>query len=359
MPDENKIETPMDAVSAAFEDVKEDEVVGLDTEPVVEDKPADEPKDEPKKTDTDETPADNPDEEPKEEVLTAPTQVKGDFAKDHWESTPTEAKKEIIRLAEENEKNFRRAAEAEYNAKKRREVLKPVLGYVKQTAEQANISEDEVIRNSVDIVQALNDNPTQTACQMIAGHLVRFDDPVSVIDTIAKTYGLKISHNYKQDNVPADYNKMKQEVARQEYERRQAKYVSNEPSDDRDEERLTATTTFLEQNADLKARMESDQDFEAAFVATVQNLVTKDPYMPYSDILNRAARQFAAAPAAPQVSTTIVEKKNKVVAPKRTNPIVNQPTTEKQWTPQNTHQQSGRAARNAVMDAMRELGLDE
>lgn len=361
MPDENKIETPMDAVVAALESEEQtpgtsapdgagqnaDNAPNDDTTP---DAPTGENGGDGAGQNTDANA--NADEE-----LVAPTQVRGDFAKEHWGETPNAAKKEIIRLAEENEKNYRRAAEAEYNAKRRREVLKPVMGYVKQTAEQARISEDEVIRNSMDVIQALNDNPTQTARQMIGQKMIVFDDPVAVIDTIAKTYGLDIKHDYKANSMPDEFYKNRQSAI---YNARQSRYAANEPdATDRDQERLTATTEFLSANPELKARLEQDNDFNAVFLATLQQMVQKEPYVPYGEILNRAAAQFVQKPA-PQMQTTIVEKKAKVVAPQKSMPQVSKtPDNPTKWTPQNTNRESSAAAHNAVLDAMRSLGLDE
>ena len=362
MPDD--IQTPMDAVEAAFNDVSDDAVIDIENKdegtPSTAPTSAPNQEDKPDAHTDDDSTDDNqgPEGAPADEELIAPAQVRGEFAKTHWGQTPTEAKKEIIRLAEENEKNYRRAAEAEYNAKHRREVLKPVIGYVKQVAEQAKISEDEVIRNSLDIIQALNDNPVQTARQMIAGNFIHFDDPVAVIDTIAKTYGLDIKHDYKPSNVPADYYKMKQA---REYEQRQAKYVGNDTADDPQAQADQAVISeFLASNPELNTRMEQDSDFSAAFLATVTHIAKADPYAPRAEILSRALKQFTITPSPQTAQTTIVEKKTKVVAPQRTNPSVSKNIdSNKTWTRQNANQESSRAAHNAVLDAMRSLGLDE
>lgn len=358
MPDENKIETPMDAVVAAVaaadmqEDADNAAVADITDENGGENALSqDDAQTAPDETDN----AHGQDGPNTEDELAAPAQVRGEFAKEHWGATPKEAQKEIIRLAEENEKNYRRAAEAEYNAKRRREVLKPVMGYVKQVAEQANISEDEVVRNSLDIIQALNDNPMQTARQMIAQKHIVFEDPVAVIDTIAKTYGLDIKHDYKPNALPADYYKNRQDAI---YNARQSKYAAAEPdASDRDQERLAEITDFLAANPELNARLEQESDFSAAFMATLQQIAQKEPYIPYGEILNRVAAQFMPKQT-PQ--TTIVEKKSKVVTPQKSVPQVSKnPQNPTKWTPQNTNRESNAEAHKAVLEAMHSLGLDE
>ena len=221
---------PIDAVTKAFEDVKDDDAIELTTEPVVKQEektdkdPVEATESTEESTSEEKAPVVEPEtaKEPEEESIEPPIQAKREFVTKAWKDTPVEAQKEIVRLAEENERNFKRAAEAEYNSKQRREVLKPVMGYVAQIAEQAKITEDEVIRNSLDLVQKLNDSPTQTARQIIAGGIIQFDDPISVVNEIIKKYNLDIKHDYQSAQMPPEYH---QNRAQALYNARQARYV--------------------------------------------------------------------------------------------------------------------------------------
>ena len=349
--------TTLEAVEEAFADVKDDDIIveAPVEEPVeeTEETPAEEPA-----VETTETVEETPAEEEKAdepEPLIAPKQVAKGFATDHWGNTPREAQEEIIRLSGENERNYRRAIEAEYNNKQRNEVLKPVMGYVKQTAETAHITEDEVIRNSMDIIQKLNDSPDITARQMIAGGLIRFTDPVAVINEIAKTYKLDIKHDYQDQSMPQEYYDNRSKAL---YDARQARYVQEE-ADTRQAERDEAINAFLGENADFAQKLESDAGFNKAFTSVVSGIVAETPYLPYKDILEQAMSVFAQ-PEKPVAKVNIEEKKAKVVSPVATKPV-DTPKVKSTvaWNASNVNAESGKAAHNAVRQAMRELGLDD
>lgn len=357
--------TTLEAVEEAFADVKDDDVIieAPVEEPAEEkqetpvEEPAVETTETVEETPAEEKPADETVEEEKPEVepLIAPKQVAKGFATDHWTNTPREAQEEIIRLSSENERNYRRAAEAEYNAKQRNEVLKPVMGYVKQTAEVAHITEDEVIRNSLDIIQKLNDNPDITSRQMIAGGLIRFTDPVAVINEIAKTYKLDIKHEYQDQSMPQEYYDNRSKAL---YDARQARYVKEE-ADARQEERDTAINVFLEENQAFAQKLETDTSLNKAFTSVVGGIVSETPYLPYKDILEQAMAVFAQ-PENPVAKVNIEEKKAKVVSPVASKPVDTPSIKSKvAWTASNVNAESSKAAHNAVRQAMRELGLDD
>lgn len=351
--------TTLEAVEEAFADVKDDDIiVEAPVEEPAEEKeetPAEEPA-----VETTETVEETPAEEEKAdepEPLIAPKQVAKGFATDHWGNTPREAQEEIIRLSGENERNYRRAIEAEYNNKQRNEVLKPVMGYVKQTAEVAHITEDEVIRNSLDVIQKLNDNPDITTRQMIAGRHIVFTDPIAVINEIAKTYKLDIQHQYKDQIMPQEYYDNR---GRALYDARQARYVKEE-AENREAERDTAVNEFLTENAELAQKLESDTAFNKAFTSVVSGIVAETPYLPYKDILEQAMAVFVQQQSKPAVAkVNIEEKKAKVVSPVATKPV-DTPKVKSTvaWNASNANAESGKAAHNAVRQAMRELGLDD
>lgn len=354
--------TTLEAVEEAFADVKDDDIIIEETS-VEQETPVEEPATETQETETveetpveEEKPADEPVEE-QPEPLIAPKQVAKGFATDHWANTPREAQEEIIRLSSENERNYRRAAEAEYNTKQRNEVLKPVMGYVKQTAEVAHITEDEVIRNSLDVIQKLNDNPDITTRQMIAGRHIVFSDPVAVINEIAKTYKLDINHEYKDEVMPKEYYENRGKAL---YDARQARYVKEE-ADNREAERDTAVNEFLAENAELAQKLETDTAFNKAFTSVVGSIASETPYLPYKDILEQAMAIFVQQQPKPTVEkVNIEEKKAKVVSPVASKPV-DTPKVKSTvaWNASNVNAESGKAAHNAVRQAMRELGLDD
>lgn len=329
---EQAVETP----------VKEEKVVETPTE-----KPAETTETEEKPVKT-ETPAENEEEKPVEEkTVDAPKQLKGDFVKSHWEKADKETKDELIRLASENERNFIRAGEAEHNAKMFRETIKPVQGYISEVAQQSNIPENEVIRNCVDIIQKLNDSPTLTARQMIAGRIIQFEDPVAVIAEIAKTYGVDMKGDLTPRDIPNNYYAAN---AQARYEGRQAKYVKDEApqTDDYVNEYINSTPGIkaLLDNPETKDRflrqitMERREDVNASDIT----------------IINRAAEifeKYIAAVEEPKPVETpkenIVEKKlAKVVSPTASNPVEAGDVKRKELSPE-----------ESVRETLRAMGLDD
>lgn len=347
-----------ETVTAAFE-AEEKQA----SEPVVE-TPADTPKEEPKQESPSEPVADQPQaeapaaEEPKAEKTeeepapkaSAPRQLKGDYVKSHWETVDKDTQDELIRLASENERTFARAAEAEHNIKTFRKTLEPVQGYISETAQMSNITEAEVVRNCVNLIQALDDNPTLTARQMIAGGLIKFDDPVSVVNEIAKTYGLDLKGDLKEADIPVS---MRVDAARARYDARQAKFVKPEQPDANAE---SIITEYVENTPGIKALLDDDT-IKDKFIRQIQMERAADPTSSDIAIINRAAELFeyrvapqaipTKEPEAPQ-PTLAEQKMAKVVAPQASNPVSQAPTKREPLTPE-----------QSVRETLRAMGLDD
>lgn len=310
-------------------------------------------------------------EESKEE-LKAPMQMKKEVVDKCWEDLPDEAKQEVIRLAQENERNYKRASEAEYNIKKTRETLKPVMGYVKSVAEESNISEDEVIRNSLDIIQHLNDNPTQTAKSMIEKGMIQFDDPVAIVNAVIRTYGLtpEAMKNYTPNQAQTN---LANRVAQQTYEARQNKYVKEE--DYAVEDPAQAFETYRSAHPEVE-QIIANPELLDRFTKVVAIERQATPYLPHADILDKAMQYFTLPK--PQVQTTqpaqstqpaqkaedkvvdIASKMNKVVTPKTTTPNKsNEVKALKTWNSSTFNANADSAARSAIHQAMRDLGLSD
>lgn len=295
-----------------------------------------------------------------EEHVAAPKQLKGDFAKSHWDSLDKETKDELIRLSAENERNYLRSNEAEHNAKMFRKTIEPVQGYISEVAQTSNIPESEVIRNCVNIVQSLNDSPTLTARQMIAGGLIRFEDPVAVINEIARTYGIDTKGELKARDIPADYYAS---AAQGRYEARQAKYVKPEAPD---ADVQNAIMDYVENTPGIKALTE-DPELSEKFIRQVHMERQADPNSSDITIINRAAELFEQALAAKKPATVapvienVAEKKmSKVVAPKASNPANNEDVDAPIiWDSNNINRESAKSAEKSVKDALRAMGLDD
>lgn len=285
-----------------------------------------------------------PQDEPKQEV-NAPKQVKREFIDSHWDKIDEETKTELTRLANENERNYLRAADAEYARRQFKRVLQPVQGYITEVAQKANIPENDVIRNCVDIMQKLNDNPTMVARNMIAQGNIVFEDPVSVIDTIAKTYGIEITANVQAKNLSDTYYNTN---AQARYEARQARYAQQDDTPD------NAVTDYVNNTPGIKALLENP-DVSEKFLRQIQ--MERNADMDASDItiINRAAEMFAYmnAPKPQEIpqenKPTLAEQKMaKVVSPTASNPVEQQPVKREPLTPE-----------QSVRETLRSMGLDD
>ena len=336
-------------VEAAFEAEEKAVETPVETEEKVEaEKTAEEavketPAEEKSAPKAEEKPAEE--EAPVEEPVAAPKQLKGDFVKSHWENADKETKDEFIRLSSENERNFARAAEAEHNAKQMRKTLEPVQGYISEVAQASNIPENEVIRNCIDIVQKLNDNPTLTARQMIAGGIIRFEDPVAVINEIAKTYGIDTKGELTPRDIPNDYYAAN---AKARYEARQAKYVKPEENTVDD-----YIQDYVNNTPGIKALLDNP-DISEKFLRQIQMERAADPNASDIAVINKAAElfEYAIAPKAIPVEEpkpSLAEKKMaKVVAPTASNPVESAPVKKEPLTPE-----------QSVRETLRAMGLDD
>lgn len=308
----------------------------------VEEKPADAPKDE--------TPVEKQAETPKEdtpvESKVAPRQLKGDYVKSHWETADDETKDELIRLSNENERTFARAAEAEHNLKTLRKTLEPVQGYISEIAQMDKIPEADVIRNCVHVVQSLSDNPTLTARQMIAARIIQFDDPVSVINEIARTYQLDLKGELRETNIP---DQMRSDAARARYDARQAKYVK--PDDTADSDAIIAD--YVENTPGIRALLDNP-DVKDKFIRQIQLERASDTAASDIAIINRAAELFNYAIAPKAIPTeapkpTLAEQKMaKVVSPVASNPVSQVQGKKEPLTPE-----------QSVRETLRSMGLDD
>lgn len=347
-----------DVVASAF-DAEEKATV----EQPVEEKPVEEA---PVETETPAEPTETPaetQEEPKQEEqpvepVAAPKQLKGDFVKSHWDALDKDTKDELTRLAAENERNYLRSNEAEHNAKMFRKIIEPVQGYISEVAQQSNIPENEVIRNCVNIVQSLNDNPTLTARQMIAGGLIKFEDPVAVINEIARAYGIDTKGDMKARDIPEGYYAT---AAQARYEARQAKYVKPEEPDT---EVQNAIADYVENTPGIKALIDSPELSEK-FIRQIHMERQADPNSSDITIINRAAELFehmVMPKEAPVVQKPNIaeQKMAKVVAPKASNPAnIADPDAPVIWDTTNINKESAKSAERSVKEALRSMGLDD
>lgn len=350
-----------DVIASAFDaEEKATEEVVEETKPVETPQEQQETPAEPEKQE--ETPAETPETEEKTEqpieTVAAPKQLKGDFAKNHWNNLDKETQDELIRLSAENERNYLRSNEAEHNAKMFRKIIEPVQGYISEVAQQSNIPENEVIRNCVNIVQSLNDNPTLTARQMIAGGLIKFEDPVAVINEIAHTYGIDVKGDMKARDIPEGYYAS---AAQARYEARQAKYVKPEEPDT---EVQNAIADYVENTPGIKALIDSPELSEK-FIRQIHMERQADPNSSDITIINRAAELFehmVMPKEAPVIQKPNIaeQKMAKVVAPKASNPANNaEPEQPVIWDSTNINKESAKSAERSVKEALRSMGLDD
>lgn len=305
---------------------------------------------------TPETPKDEP--ETPTEPVTAPQQLKGDFARNKWGTLDKETQDELTRLCTENERNYKRAAEAEYQNRDLRKKIEPVQGYISEVAESAHISDADVIRNCVEIIQNLNDKPDLTARQMIAASMIQFADPVAVINEIAHKYGIDLKGEMQPRDIPVS---TQVDAARAKYEARQSKYV--QPGNDQADE-SAAIAEYVNSVPHIK-QLYDNVATRDKFLHQITMERTVDPYASNITIINRAAEIFpvmtpTVEPETPK-QTAAEQKLAKVVAPKASNPVETAPVEKKpeEWTPENVGKKSAEAATNAVRAAMRSLGFDD
>lgn len=106
-----------------------------------------------------------------------------------WDKIPDEARKAMLKLANDADRFANTVKENQRAVSERNKELGTAIGYIKHTAKTANISENQVIKNVVDWVQAVEDNPdaTMNAC---IGNVIKVRDPITLINTIMQRYSI-------------------------------------------------------------------------------------------------------------------------------------------------------------------------
>lgn len=104
-----------------------------------------------------------------------------------WDKIPDEAKKAMLKLANDADRFANTVKENQRAVSERNKELGTAIGYIKHTAKTANISENQVIKNVVDWVQAVEDNPDATMNAYI-GNVIKVRDPITLINTIMQRY---------------------------------------------------------------------------------------------------------------------------------------------------------------------------
>lgn len=152
--------------------------------------PSEETKEEVKE---EETPSEEP--EPTEEDLkkfatenNIPKSIGLDVVKE-WKNLPDSVKSTLVRNAQDADRFASKYKENQSSEQKRREELGSANAYIKQTARNANISENQVIKNVVDWVASVEDNPDATLNQAI-GTVIKVKDPITLINTVMQRYGI-------------------------------------------------------------------------------------------------------------------------------------------------------------------------
>lgn len=104
-----------------------------------------------------------------------------------WDKIPDEARKAMLKLANDADRFANTVKENQRAVSERNKELGTAIGYIKHTAKTANISENQVIKNVVDWVQAVEDNPDATMNAYI-GNVIKVRDPITLINTIMQRY---------------------------------------------------------------------------------------------------------------------------------------------------------------------------
>lgn len=346
MAEQNINEIVEQAFEAEEKAVTEEKPAEAVVEIKTEEKPAETVETKPVETATEEKPADETAKAEEKPVPTdAPKQVRREFVDSHWNNLDDDTKAELTRMANENERNYIRASEAEHATRQFKKVLQPVQGYISEVAQQSNISENEVVRNCVDLIQKLNDNPTVMARQMIANGNIVFDDPVSVINTIARAYNIDVKGDMVSRNIPEN---MYNAAAQARYEARQTKYAQSEDNDD------SYITDYINNTPGIKALLDNEATHDK-FLRQVTMERSIDPNASDITIMKRAAEMFDSIvlkqpePTAEEQKQAMVEKKlAKVVSPTASNPVEQAPVKKEPLTPE-----------QSVRETLRAMGLDD
>lgn len=219
--------------------------------------PSEETKEEVKE---EETPSEEP--EPTEEDLkkfatenNIPKSIGLDVVKE-WKNLPDSVKSTLVRNAQDADRFASKYKENQSSEQKRREELGSANAYIKQTARNANISENQVIKNVVDWVAAVEDNPDSTLNQAI-GTVIKVKDPITLINTVMQRYGI----TEEQLKTPRQFS----EQQRIDYEIREAQ-------NHRQQERTQFYNSVVDEDAMMAEITEAVEDFKYAHPESIDLL---------------------------------------------------------------------------------------
>ena len=208
--------------------------------------PAEETKEEVKEEEPSEEP--EPTEEDLKKFATEnniPKSIGLDVVKE-WKNLPDSVKTTLVRNAQDADRFASKYKENQSSEQKRREELGSANAYIKQTARNANISENQVIKNVVDWVAAVEDNPDATLNQAI-GTVLKVKDPITLINTVMQRYGI----SEEQLKAPRQFS----EQQRIDYEIREAQ-------NRRQQERTQFYNSVANEDAVVEEAREAVEDFK-------------------------------------------------------------------------------------------------
>lgn len=236
-----------------------------------------------------------------------------------WKKLPEQVKTSLNKLATDADRFAEKYKEQISRENKRNETLGESRAYIKNTAKNANISEDQVIANVVSWVQAVEDNPDQVLNQTI-GTQLRVRDPITLINTIMQRYGLTQEQVTQprsfEERSKVDYQ-IREEAARRQQARNAAyQELSNEDKD------LTEKQEAVEQFFEAHPEAVALQD-DPELVRLVQ-LESMEGNKTYTEALENAYKFYQsfknikAAPAHEEVKPVNIEKKMQATSLKST-----------------------------------------
>lgn len=163
-----------------------------------------------------------------------------------WKNLPDSVKSTLVRNAQDADRFASKYKENQSADQKRREELGSANAYIKQTARNANISENQVIKNVVDWVAAVEDNPDATLNQAI-GTVIKVRDPITLINTVMQRYGI----SEEQLKTPRQFS-----------EQQRIDYEIRENQNRRQQERTQFYNSVANEDAVVEEAREAVEDFK-------------------------------------------------------------------------------------------------
>lgn len=246
----NEADSTEETTKASTEEIKQEESVEAKEEIKEEDSqvPADEKKEEVKEEEPSEEP--EPTEEDLKKFATEnniPKSIGLDVVKE-WKNLPDSVKSTLVRNAQDADRFATKYKENQSSEQKRREELGSANAYIKQTARNANISENQVIKNVVDWVAAVEDNPDAMLNQTI-GTVIKVKDPITLINTVMQRYGI----SEEQLKTPRQFS-----------EQQRIDYEIRETQNRRQQERTQFYNSVANEDAVVEEAREAVEDFKYA-----------------------------------------------------------------------------------------------